>query len=100
MMLPLVPFAIIALAAAAYEVYVADQPLRELSGLIQRLLWLVYYSWTIGMALALILQERLRGRPLLERWPKSIAKRPRRGKQRSDRDGRETKVSGARDANV
>jgi len=44
----------IALAAAAYEVYVAGQPLRELAGLIQRLCWLVYYSWTIVLAATLL----------------------------------------------
>src|SRR5439155_19808697 len=43
----------LAMWAAAYEAYVAGQPLRELAGLFQRLGWIVYYIWTVALAVQL-----------------------------------------------
>ena len=37
---------------------VADQPLRELAGLFQRLGWLVYYIWTVALAAQLLWKTR------------------------------------------
>jgi len=48
----------IALWAAAYEAYVAGQPLRELAGLFQRLGWVLYYIWTIALAVQLLRLSR------------------------------------------
>jgi len=44
----------LALAAAAYEAYVADQSLRELAGLFQRLCWGVYYVWIAALGIKLL----------------------------------------------
>ena len=44
----------VALAAADYEAYIAGQPLRELAGLFQKLSWLVYYGWTVTLAVTLL----------------------------------------------
>jgi len=38
------------MAAAAYEAEVADQSLRELAGLFQRICWANYYLWIVVMA--------------------------------------------------
>lgn len=44
----------IGMAAAAYEAEVADQSLRELAGLFQRICWADYYLWIVVMAVRML----------------------------------------------
>jgi len=44
----------IGMAAAAYEAEIADQSLRELAGLFQRVCWAGYYLWIVVMAVRMM----------------------------------------------
>jgi hypothetical membrane protein len=50
----------LALAAAAFEAYIADQSLRDLAGLFQRLCWGVYYIWITALGIKLLQVMRIK----------------------------------------